>query len=132
MAATVHYLLTNFTRGWSSFYTNPLDIRKIINIGYHKRLFCLWDPEYKYTATVTYYNPRAVSTVSPVITQRGHIGIAYTATYKDNSVMTVRYKTENEILQLIDDINKRKDAISKFDKQQNDVLGTFVNNTISA
>lgn len=132
MAATVHYLLKNFTKGWSSFYTNPLDIRKIINVSYHKRLFCLWDPEYEYSATITYYNPRSEYTNSTVITTGGHVGIAYTPTYKENSVITVRYKTENEILQVIDDINKRKDAISKFDKQQNDALGTFVNNTISA
>jgi hypothetical protein len=132
MTTTVQYQLNDCVRGWSEFYTNPLDIRKIINISYHKRLFCLWDSEYKYSVTITYSNPRSVNTNSPVITLGGNVGMSLTTGYRDKSIMTVRYKTENEVLEVIDNINKRKNLINIYDRQKNEELDTFISGQISA
>jgi hypothetical protein len=124
MNATLLHNLKSHVKGWSSFYVNPIDIRKVIDISYNKRLFCIFDSEYKYTLRIEYYNPRSEITTSPVFTSRGS-GVAITESYKEISIMTIRYKTKNEINQEINEIYKLKNIIKNFDEEQNKKLKDF-------
>jgi hypothetical protein len=126
MTSTIHHTLKNFVRGWTNFHINPIDIRKIVKISYHKRLFCIFQREYKYTLEIEYYNPRSESDASPIITTGGQVGFAFTNEYFETSQMTIRYKSENEIKQEIDEIKKIQDIIKIFDEEQNKKLAEFI------
>lgn len=128
MTPTLYHTLKNYMRGWSSFHVNPLDIRKIIEINYHQRLFCIFDREYKFTLKIKYYNPRSESNSSLVMTAGGHVGVAFNERYVESSYMTVRYKTENEIKQEIEKINNLQNIIKKFDEEQCIKLNNFAIN----
>ena len=127
MSPTIHHTLTNFVRGWSGFYINPLDIRKIRRIMYHKRLFCFLDPEYKYTLSIRYYDPRSEYGPNLVFTNKG-TSIILSETYEEESHMTVRYKTEYEVKKEIENINKLRDQIKQFDEIENHKLENFISN----
>jgi hypothetical protein len=127
MTPTLSHTLKNYVKGWSGFFVNQLDIRKIIKIDYHKRLFCVFDHEYKYTLEILYYNPRSESRLSPVITSGGHMGISFNNDYEETSTITVRYKSENEVKQEISEIKKMQYMIKKFDEEQNKKLVDFIN-----
>ena len=75
--ATVYHTLKNCVRGWSTFYTNPLDVSKIISVTYTERLFCLFNPEYIYSVIINYSRPRS----DPTFTFRGVYNILLTFQY---------------------------------------------------
>ena len=129
MSPTLFHQLKHHTKGWSSFYVNPIDVRKVISISWNPRLFCIFDQDYPYTLRIKYYNPRSVEIASPVISG-GHTGIAFTEKYEENSYITIRYKTENEVHQEINEINKLQNIIKNFDEEQNKNLKNFANKNL--
>ena len=126
MKPILYHTLKNFVRGWSGFYINPIDIRKIKNIYYNKRLFCIFDPEYEYTLSIHYYNPRSEYTPN-IMFINGRSNIVLSEKYVEESYMTLRYKTECEVKKEIEEIEKLQDKIKEFDRIQNDKLIEFVN-----
>ena len=67
-------------------------------------MFCILDEEYKYSLEIEYFNPRSESSTTPVITSGGHFGVAFSNEYIETSEMTLRHKTEKEV---IDEIKKK-------------------------
>ena len=125
MKPILYHTLKNFVRGWSKFYINPIDIRKITNIYYNKRLFCIFDPEYEYTLRINYYNPRIEYIINNIVIYSIYnytpfINIPYISEqYVEESYMTLRYKTECEVKKEIEKIKKLQDKIKEFDRKQN-------------
>ena len=66
MAPTLHYMLENCIYGWSKLKLNPINVRNILNISYSQRLFTIVHPDYKYTLSINYYNPRTEFDITPV------------------------------------------------------------------
>lgn len=124
MFPTLYHTFKGFVKGLSSFHINPIDVRKVIDINYRKRLFCIFDTEYKYTLKIKYFNPRSILS-SNIITSNGHIGIGFYNEYVETSEMTLRYKTEKEAIDEIDKIKKIQKIISQFDIEQNLKLEEF-------
>jgi hypothetical protein len=65
--------------GWSFLFIRIIDVNKVINIKYYKRLFCVFENEYKYTLKITYDEP-----------------FNYSSIFLPTSKLTKRYKTEME------------------------------------
>jgi hypothetical protein len=127
MSPTLHHTFKGFVKGLSYFHINPVDIRKVIKINYRKRLFCIFDTEYKYSMEIEYFNPRSEISSSTVITSGGHVGFGIYNQYVETSEMTLRYKTEKEVIDEIDEIKKIQKLISQFDIEQNLKLEKFIN-----
>lgn len=128
MSPTLYHTFKGFVKVLSSYHINPIDVRKVIDIKYKKRLFCIIDREYKYNLEMEYLNPR--SEISPValITFSGNLGIGFYNEHIETSVMTLTYKTEKEVIDEINEIKKKKELISQFDNEQNLKLEEFVKN----
>lgn len=85
----------NGIRSWSTFrYT--INVSKIQNITYRKRLFCIFDYEHKYELTIKYHEPKT----------------KYILLYG----ITYNYKSEYEYIvaryENIESINKELNAIN--------------------
>ena len=85
--------------GWSFLFIRIIDVNKVLNIKYNKRLFCFLEKDYTYTLKITYDEP---FNIGPI--------------FLPSSKLTKRYKTEmecqNEIF-LIE--SKKRIKIKKFD-----------------
>lgn len=125
MSPTIYHTFRNFVKGYSFFHHNPIDVRKVIEIYYRKRLFCILDREYKYKLIIEYSNPRSNLTITPMITFGGQVGVAYTRIYEESSLMTLRFKTEKEVKNEINEIKIKQNLISEFDNEQNIKLAEF-------
>lgn len=128
MAPTVFFQLSEHVRGWSRFYEQSLDVRKIKSISYRKRLFCLLDRDYPYTLSIKYHNITNESTLIPVITSNGTIGVGSSTYYKDTSLMTTRYKNLDDLQKDIKSIEELKNKINLFDNEQNKKLEDYIKN----
>lgn len=126
MTPTVYHTFRNFVKGLSGFHLNPIDVRKVMNIDYRKRLFCIFDKEYKYTLEIKYSNPRSELRVSSVLTTGGQIGTGIYKEYVESSIMTLRYKTEREVKNEIREIKMKQNLITEFDNEQNLKLQEFI------
>lgn len=127
MSPTLYHTFKGFVRGLSSFYINPVDVRKVIKMNYRQRLFCIRDTEYKYSLEIEYFNPRSNPTSTPVITSGGHVGVGFYNEYVETSEMTLRYKTEKEVINEINEIEIKQNLISQFDNEQNLKLEKILN-----
>lgn len=128
MAPTIFFQLSDHIRGWSRFYEQSLDVRKIKSISYRKRLFCLLDRDYPYTLSIKYHNITNESTLIPVITSNGTIGVGSSTYYKDTSLMTTRYKNLDDLQKDIKSIEELKNKINLFDNEQNKKLEDYIKN----
>ena len=124
MSGTILYTLKHHVKSYSGLYINPLNIRNIISIYYRERLFCIFDCDYKYSLKLEYYKPHNESNESLVL-GTGGIGIAFTNEYVETDTMTVRYKTENEVKQEIQEMIKLHNYVKKYDNEQNIKLRNY-------
>lgn len=127
MSPTIFHHLKHHVPGWSTFYINPIDLRKIIKINYFKRLFCIGDPDYPYTLKIKYLNQEIETKQNGVFGFRDG-ELVLTNEYNKTSIMTVRYKSQTDVLKEIYKINQLQELIKKFNEQQNKKLIEFVNN----
>jgi hypothetical protein len=127
MSPTLYHPPKNFVRGWSGFYINPVDIRKIRGIYYKKRLFRLFNTEYEYTLNIIYYNPRSEYGANLAFIPGKGSSVILSEKYVEESHMTLRYKTEYEVKKEIETIYELQDQIKKFDEIKNKKLIEFVN-----
>ena len=128
MPSTLYHTFKNFVRGWSGYHISRVDIRKISNVKYHKRLFCIFDAEYEYTLFFSYYNPHSELAVAPIIGGKG--GIVLTSEYSETSTVTLRFKTLKDVNAEIDSINKLKHMIEKYDAAKSDKITKFCENSV--
>jgi hypothetical protein len=126
MSPTLHYKLNNCIYGWSKLKLNPINVRNILNISYNKRLFTIVQPEYKYSLTINYYNPRTEFDVTPVFGLPSY-GIALSYKYEHASYITFRFKTEDDVKQEIKKIEELQNIIKEFDKNEDKKNIKFAN-----
>lgn len=124
---TFKHYLRFCVKGWSDFYINPVDVRKVLSISHRERLFCLFDRDYKYTMDIGYANPANVSKMVPVFTTRG-VGFAPTSQFDmDNvSMMTVRYKTMKDLDEDRSEILRLQKLLEKYDSEENKKFNEFI------
>lgn len=128
MAPTVFFQLSKHVRGWSRFYEQSLDVRKIKSTSYRKRLFCFFDREYPYTLSIKYHNITEELKLIPVVSNNGTFSAGLTTQHKDTSLMTVRYKNLDDLQKDIKSIEELKNKINLFDNEQNKKLEDYIKN----
>jgi len=126
--ATLFHLLKNCKNGWSEFRINNLDVRKIKSYGYNKRLFCIFDIDHPYNFWIKYENPHSESDISPVFVNNKW-GYAITEKYSNTSIITKRYKSEEDILIEINEIKRLLNVIQQFDNEQISKLNELSKNS---
>lgn len=124
MTPTLHHTLKNFVNRWNKF-SNPIDVRKVIDITYRKRMFCIFDPDYLYIMNIKYEKPRYKDTISPIILLNGYVGLAFTTRYEPSSNIIIRYKTLLEIENEKLEIKRLQEIIKKYDDEQNIILQNY-------
>lgn len=114
MTTTLYYLMKNCVKGLSALQVNPIDVTKVISINHSKRLFRIFDRDYKYTMEIMYSNPRVT------------LGITVVPIYQDTSFITLRYKTIEHIDEDIREIYKLKSIVEEYTADQHTKFMDFV------
>ena len=109
---TLFHMLGHHVKGMSYFYVNPLDVRKVLDMKVSTRLFCLFDRQYPYTLKIKYSNPRETVGINPVI---GGGGVVLSGEYSESDVMTVRYQSEEEAFNDLNEIHAKKQFLANED-----------------
>jgi hypothetical protein len=87
--------------GHSLYSINKMDVFKIIDMNYHKRLFMMEDRKHPYTLRIKYRH------IEPSIFGNNVIS---------ESIITKRYKNLKEIHEEIDEIKRKQMLFHKFNK----------------
>ena len=111
-------------RGWSKLNISTIDVYKIKDIYYNKRLFCIFDRNYPYTLIIKYNEPQESINLAPGINFKGGVTLSLVNNMCLISDITKRYKTEIEVKNEIEEINikqKKIELLKKhFENQIND------------
>jgi hypothetical protein len=100
--------------GWSIKQNSNLDVAKIIDIYHHKRLFCLLDRDHKYTLNIIYSEISVSNSISPVVTTNGIGAAVFVPRIDTEYIITKRYKTEQECIGEITNINNKINKIKNY------------------
>jgi hypothetical protein len=109
--------------GWSHLKIIHIDVYKIIEINYHKRLFCIFNKDHPYTLTIEYDEPKESIGFNYGINSNGGTTTMITREVNLTQQITKRYKTEMDVKNEMEEIKKKQQRI-KLLKQ------TFVNQMI--
>lgn len=102
-------------RGWSSFFTQNVDVAKVVEITYRKRLFKIFDTECDYTMCIKYNQLKKHTDLAPTFTGgSGGFGVTVVDTVKMTQLMTVRYATKEDILEEFNSINQKREKLKAF------------------
>lgn len=104
-----YYNLTKCVRGWSHCQYNTIDITKILEISYRKRLFCIIDKKYPWSLNIEYNEMKVYPTHFMPHYRRFDSGISYTRT------ITKRYESEKELINEIKNIITNKKCVHNCD-----------------
>ena len=91
--------------GWSICKFKNISISEVVELSYHKRQFMIFDRKFPYTLNIMYYKPKIMTNtivMNPTI---------YNKYEKCWFVITKRYKTEQDILNEINDIKQKQKLI---------------------
>ena len=86
------------TNGWSNLQLQTVDINKVIEIGYSKRLFMIFDRDYPYNLIIKYENIHNNSIITPTVILGGGIGLTQSFYTETSSIITKRYKSQKDVL----------------------------------
>lgn len=106
--------------GWGNQEIRNLDLAKIINVSYRRRLFCLLQQDRPYTLCIDYKHKTTSTGVAPVIVAGGRAGMSFYEKTDNEIVITCRGTLDeitsehNEIMKKM----KRLDIVSEHMRQQ--------------
>jgi hypothetical protein len=101
-------------KGWSSLDISIIDISRINKIFYEKRLFCIFDRDYPYTLTIQYNQPVKTYQIMPVYGGRNGYSTIIMPTVELTQLITKRYKTEDDVINEIAEIEKNIKKLELF------------------
>lgn len=90
----IFHRLRNCTNGLTKYKYDNLDVSKIINMKYKKRLFCIHDKEYPWTLEIEYDEIDLDSSF-------------FLHMCDFTKIIKKRYATENEVIDEIETINQK-------------------------
>jgi hypothetical protein len=94
--------------GWSRMSLQCVDVAKITDVFYRKRLFKLFDREYDYTLYIKYNEPmddfRYVAGKHP----------SFVIATKTEHFISKRYKTEKDVIDEMKEIQKMKNNLNQY------------------
>ena len=119
----LHHTLSGI-RGFSYLGHSTIDVAKVLNVSYRKRLFMIFDREYPYTLVISYKNILTTTSVSPVFVN-GQVGHVYGSLTTTESIITKRYKGKREVFNEIQEIERKQKALESMGKKLSEILKNF-------
>ena len=129
MTATFHHTLKGIP-GWSSLSIQTVDVRKVLEMEWAHRLFMLRDRDHPLTLRIKYLDPHSEANVTPVFVG-GKMGISVTDSYVQDSIITKRYRTEQDLMNDFREIERLKKIIASYDDIEQKRLQEFAKKTSS-
>ncbi len=86
-------------------------VYKIHKVSYHERLFCILDTEQPFELSLIYKEPNTFLECSPIIGARGGFQLQEKINFEKTYIF--RFETEEECKCNTNEIEKKKDIISK-------------------
>lgn len=105
------------TPGWSRLWLEHIDVGRVIDIGYHKRLFMICDKDRPYALMIKYDLPITYTSIAPTMI-RGKSG--FTAYRRTRLIQNIscRYKTEMDVIHDIKRIKLAQQVLQKIFETQ--------------
>lgn len=103
------------THGWSSFFTQEIDVANVEKISFRKRLFKIFDRDRDYTIWITYRKLMNSTSISPTINEKGKYGVTFVDTVKATHLLSLRYLNEEDAIEEINEIQRKRDRLKKYD-----------------
>lgn len=98
---------------WSELIINNIHVRYILDLQYYKRSFRILDRDHHYTFKIKILKSEEFTTVAPVFTNKG-VGFTVVNNVSLTSVITRRYRTEKELREELDKIQKLRNLYVKY------------------
>lgn len=119
----IFHRLKNCVNGLSECNYNNLDVSKIVNLEYSKRLFCINDKKYPWTLGIVYHEPE-IHINSLIFTfPLGNIGISKTpVNIEEYKIIRKRYASKSDIIQEIRNINYKINKLKKYQQSTSDKI----------
>ncbi len=121
----IHNILFHQLKGiksWSHCLTK-IDIGKVVSISSRKRLFKIIDQDYPYILNIEYIEPKTSVKIISNILSRIHIGSITVKRTVLTRCITLRYKSETEVEDEIDEVLKKYRQLKSYtDKLEKTML----------
>lgn len=108
----------NTVFGWGT-KIRDIDVTRVLDMKFHKRLFRIRDRNYPYTLRINYYDPENDIYPFPVLTPQG-IGFGAIVASKTEKIITFRYPNTDELNKDINEINRLHEAMKRVFKDMID------------
>ena len=109
--------------GWSKLSIDKIDVSKIIKIYYCKRSFCIRDVDYKYSLNIEYEYAKTKRYFFPIFP---FSGLSFFSDTTFEQSITKRYKTENECIDEINEIEQKQKKLNNYiEKLNKQILNDF-------
>lgn len=113
MIGTIFHTLKGI-KGWSISSISKIDIYKIKEIYYKKRLFCIFNRDHPYNLIIIYNEPRTTTNFAPGINFNGDLTTSMVDSVSLTVNITKRYKTEIEVKNEIEEIQMKQNKLKLF------------------
>ena len=104
-------------KGWSDLSISIIDVYKIKNIYYEKRLFCIFNKNHPYNLIIEYHEPTESIGLVPGINFNGGLTTSLVNKVSLIANITKRYKTEIEVKNEIEEIKIKQNKIELLKKK---------------
>lgn len=93
-----------------------IDIAKVIDLGWNKRLFCILERDYPYKVWIAYNQPTTLYMSVPTYTTNGAT-ITIVPTYSSIQIIESRYKTQDDAINEVLEIKQKQKKIEEYKRQ---------------
>ena len=109
-------LIFHTLKGIRGEYIYKMDVYKILNVKYKKRLFCIFDRDYPYDLEIEYNEPIKCDTIETTYTNKGFIYVPMSKVHLTQFINN-RYKTEIDVKNEINEILIKQNKIKLLRKK---------------
>ncbi len=101
-------------KGWSELCISTIDVYKIKQIYYTKRLFCIFNKDHPYNLIIEYNEPNESMGLAHGINSNGGFTTSLVNKVSLTEIITKRYKTEIEVKNEIEEIEMKQQKIKLY------------------
>lgn len=103
--------------GWGRLALEEIDVCKIQNMTYFKRLFCIFDRDHPYTLSIVYNQPFETIQLINGINSNGGVTTTLVNKVVLTQQITRRYQTEESARKEIEDIQQKIRKMNDYKKK---------------
>jgi len=109
--------------GYSSLNYSKIDVAKVVDITWRKRLFCIHDREQKFMVEIKYEELNIPFTLTPVIVATPPLGFTIPLSQQSEiQTITKRYSSQEECLTLIKEIKTKQKQLQIYTRKLEETI----------